>query len=60
MMKRIMITLNDQGGGVMSWNYNEKAETLRAEIHGHQPIVVVKDEAANNLGIKSESRNDNG
>ena len=30
------------GGGVLSWNYQELAATLRAEMGIHQPIVVVK------------------
>lgn len=46
-MQKILITLNDQGGAVMSWNYNELASTLRAEMSSHPPVVVIEDEANN-------------
>ena len=39
MNKPIMI-LNDQGGAVMDITYDVTA-TLRAQEHGHQPIVLV-------------------
>jgi hypothetical protein len=38
---KILITLNDQGGAVMNWNYDELAATLRAEMSSHPPIVVL-------------------
>lgn len=41
MEKKILITLNDQGGGAMSWNYEELSATLRAEMSGHPPVVVI-------------------
>lgn len=42
---KILITLNDQGGGVMNWNYSELAATLRAEMSSsHPPIVVLRNE----------------
>lgn len=41
MKQKILITLNDQGGAVMSWNYNELADCLRANTKHHEPIVVV-------------------
>lgn len=41
MKPKIMITLNDQGGAVMSWNYAELASTLRAEMSSSHPPVVV-------------------
>lgn len=28
-------------GAQISWNYEELSETLRAETHGHPPIVMV-------------------
>ena len=44
MKQRILITLNDQGGGVMEWNYKELAATLRAQMgSSHPPIVVITD-----------------
>ena len=33
-----VLCLNDQGGAVM--DVSDKAMTLRAEEHGHQPVVV--------------------
>ena len=39
--QKVLITLNDQGGAVMNWNYNELAATLRAEMSSHPPVVVV-------------------
>lgn len=43
---KILITLNDQGGGRMDWNYGELVSTLRATSN-HPPIVVLEDEADN-------------
>ena len=34
-----VLCLNDQGGGVMDWN-EELSGTLRAQEHGHQPLVL--------------------
>ena len=36
-MDERIIVLNDQGGGVMS--VSDKANTLRAQDHGHPPVV---------------------
>ena len=38
---KIALTLNDQGGAVMNWNFRELAGTLRAEMTGHPPSVVI-------------------
>ena len=38
---RILITVNDQGGAIIRWNYNELADCLRANTKHHEPIVVV-------------------
>lgn len=40
----ILIVLEDQGGGVMHWNYKELSPTLRAQMDGHPPVVVIKDD----------------
>lgn len=32
------------GGANIAWNENEISPTLRREEHGHQPIVVLKDD----------------
>ena len=45
-MKEIVITLNDQGGDVMSWNTNELANTLRA-MASRPPVIVVKEKGMN-------------
>ena len=34
-----VLCLNDQGGGVMDWN-EDLSGTLRAQEHGHQPLVL--------------------
>lgn len=47
-MTRILITLNDQGGAVMQWNYDELASTLRAEMKHHYPIVVIEEDDEDN------------
>lgn len=43
-MNKILITLNDQGGGAMEWNYKELAATLRESSRHHEPIIVIEDE----------------
>ena len=56
--KRILITLNDQGGAVMEWNYNELAATLRAHMASHPPVVVIEDDGLRNTrSRRSESNN---
>ena len=40
----LMIILNDQGGAVMHWSCNGISNTLRAQDHGHPPVVVIKNE----------------
>lgn len=43
-MQKILITLNDQGGAVMSWNYDELSPSLRNQMKHHEPIVVVEED----------------
>lgn len=38
------MTVNDQGGGVIAWNYEEIAPTLRQQMKHHEPIVVLQNE----------------
>lgn len=53
---RIILTLNDQGGGVMLWNYDEVSGALRAQTKHHEPIVVIEgDDGTNSVGVKPES-----
>ena len=40
----IKIVLEDQGGGVIGWNFNECAPTLRASMAGHPPVVVLDED----------------
>ena len=51
-MQRILLTLNDQGGGVMQWNYDEIVSTLRREMKHHEPIVVIEAEDEDNADGK--------
>lgn len=46
-----MIVLNDQGGGVMNVSY-EVTATLRAQEHGHPPVVLVLEHHPNDSRIK--------
>lgn len=46
--KKILI-LNDQGGAVMSVEY-DVSPTLRAQDHGHPPVVLVFDARGNGNG----------
>lgn len=51
---KILITLNDQGGGVMEWNYKELAATLRASMSSsHPPVVVIEDDGNRYRPIQS-------
>lgn len=43
-MTEILMTVNDQGGGVIAWNYEEIAPTLRQQMKHHEPIVVLQNE----------------
>lgn len=43
-MTKILMTVNDQGGGVIAWNYEEVAPTLRSQTKHHEPIVVLRNE----------------
>lgn len=43
----ILLVLDDQGGAVINWNKKEISPTIRAQDHGHPPIVVIEDEANN-------------
>lgn len=51
-MTKILITLNDQGGGVMYWNSKELAATLRAQMAFHPPVIVIKDDEDENADRK--------
>lgn len=37
-------SLGRPGGAVMHWNCKELSPTIRAQDHGHPPVVVLKDE----------------
>ena len=43
-MTKILIVLNDQGGGAIDWNYEEVSPALRREMRHHEPTVVIEDE----------------
>lgn len=50
-MKEKVMVLNDQGGGVMNVSENITS-TLRAQDHGHPPLVLVLDHHPNDSRIK--------
>lgn len=41
---KILMVLNDQGGGVMQWHNEEISPTLRQQMKHHEPIVVISDD----------------
>jgi len=43
----VLIVLMDMGGEVMEWNFDEITGTLRAQTHGHQPIIIYTNETDN-------------
>lgn len=47
---KILITLNDQGGAFMTWNYEELSATLRSQMSSHPPIVVLEKDDENDEG----------
>lgn len=40
----LILVLEDQGGAVINWNEQELSPTLRAQDHGHQPVIVIENE----------------
>ena len=53
MSKDVLIVLNDMGGAVINWCFNEITGTLRAQMCGHPPIVVLNDERDNDRHSKN-------
>lgn len=48
-MSKGILVLNDQGGAIMDISY-EVTHTLRAQDHGHPPLVLVFDARGNGNG----------
>ena len=42
---KILLILNDQGGGVIQWDEKEVSPTLRQQMKHHEPVVVVENES---------------
>ena len=40
----IILVLNDMGGAVINWSKEEVSPTIRAQDHGHPPVVVIEDD----------------
>lgn len=40
----LILVLEDQGGVQISWNTDELSPTLRAESHGHPPLILENNE----------------
>ena len=49
----IILVLNDQGGAVINWSKEELSPTIRAQDHGHPPVVVMEDEADSSCNSRS-------
>lgn len=45
--QRIILLLNDMGGGIMNIEKGDVSPTLRRETHGHEPIIVLENDGAN-------------
>ena len=41
----IILVLNDMGGAVINWSKGEVSPTIRAQDHGHPPVVVIEDDS---------------
>lgn len=41
-MTKILMTVNDQGGGVIQWDTKGISPTLRSQMKHHEPIVVLE------------------
>lgn len=39
----ILLVLDDQGGGIIQWNFKEKTGCLRANTKHHEPVVVIEE-----------------
>lgn len=46
---KVLITVDDQGGGEIRWNYIEMSPALRSEMGSHPPVVVLKHEERSDL-----------
>ena len=53
------LVLNDQGGGVMSISHDQVG-TLRAQTHGHEPLVMTKEPIPINTQVVQGRPSDNG
>lgn len=42
MWQKILMIVNDQGGGVMHWNKQGVSPTLRSQMKHHEPILVLE------------------
>lgn len=40
---RLILILNDQGGAVLRCEEGQISPTLRAQDHGHPPVVILKE-----------------
>ena len=50
----LILVINDQGGASINWNKEQVSPTLRAQDHGHPPIVVTNE--SNNSSDKHRLR----
>ena len=48
MTQQILMVLNDQGGGVIQWNYDEISPALREQMKHHEPTIVIRYEGTAN------------
>lgn len=47
MKKKLILILMDQGGSFMAWSNEGICGTLRSQMDGHPPVVVIENEADN-------------
>ena len=51
--QKILITLDDQGGASIGWNYKELSPALRHDMKHHEPTVVLEHGETENSNIRS-------
>lgn len=51
----VLLVLEDQGGAVINWNHRQLSPTLRAQEHGHPPVVVLDNGDIGNDSRSSDS-----
>jgi len=46
----LVLVVEDQGGAVIRWSADDVSPPLRAQEHGHQPLLVMDEDADRRCG----------